>query len=148
MDSQELGHGYFTELLNEDSQLNDSTYIWPNETNEESPLFSLNEEISTRKSARGANFTPEEDKLLVSAWLNCSVDAIQGTDQKHSQLWGKIFEYFQQFKQTTTERTTKSLSHRWSVIQKATNKFCAKLAQVGQLNQSGMTEQDKVYLFI
>ncbi|KAG6648247.1 hypothetical protein CIPAW_07G134100 [Carya illinoinensis] len=30
-----------------------------------------------------------------------------------------------------------------SVIQKATNKFCAKLAQVEGLNQSGMTEQDK-----
>ncbi|KAG2663149.1 hypothetical protein I3760_16G014100 [Carya illinoinensis] len=95
------------------------------------------------KSVRGANFTPEEDKLLVSAWLNCSLDAVQGTDQKHSQLWEKIFEYFQQYKETTNERTIKSLIHRWSVIQKATNKFCAKLAQVEGLNQSGMTEQDK-----
>ncbi|KAG2674331.1 hypothetical protein I3760_13G128600 [Carya illinoinensis] len=95
------------------------------------------------KSVRGANFTPEEDKLLVSAWLNCSLDAVQGTDQKHSQLWEKIFEYFQQYKETTNERTIKSLIHRWSVIQKATNKFCAKLTQVEGLNQSGMTEQDK-----
>ncbi|KAG2711526.1 hypothetical protein I3760_04G081000 [Carya illinoinensis] len=94
------------------------------------------------KSVRGANFTPEEDKLLVSAWLNCSLDAVQGTDQKHSQLWEKKFEYFQQFKETINERTIKSLIHRWSVIQKATNKFCAKLAQVEGLNQSGMTEQD------
>ena len=36
------------------------------------------------------------------------------------------------------------MTHRWSVIQKATNKFCATLAQVGRLNQSGMTEHDKV----
>ncbi|KAG6626143.1 hypothetical protein CIPAW_15G027200 [Carya illinoinensis] len=48
-----------------------------------------------------------------------------------------------QYKETTNERTIKSLIHRWSVIQKATNKFCAKLAQVEGLNQSGMTEQDK-----
>ncbi|WOH09544.1 hypothetical protein DCAR_0729001 [Daucus carota subsp. sativus] len=92
---------------------------------------------------RGVNFTPGEDKLRVSAWLNTSIDAIQGTDQKHYQLWGKIFEYFEQYKETTNERTVKSLTHRWSVIQKATNKFCATLAQVGRLNQSGMTEHDK-----
>ncbi|KAG2668160.1 hypothetical protein I3760_15G147400 [Carya illinoinensis] len=96
-----------------------------------------------KKSVRGANFTPEEDKLLVSTWLNCSLDAVQGTNQKHSQLWKKIYKYFQQFKETTNEQTIKSLIHRWSVIQKATNKFCAKLAQVEGLNQSGMTDQDK-----
>ncbi|KAF5823571.1 hypothetical protein HanXRQr2_Chr01g0039781 [Helianthus annuus] len=56
---------------------------------------------------------------------------------------GKIFEYFQQHKETTTERTIKSLSNRWSCIQKATNSFCSCLAQVERLNQSGMTEQDK-----
>ncbi|KAG2725413.1 hypothetical protein I3760_01G064900 [Carya illinoinensis] len=122
---------YFTNLLSQDPQLDASPPLPPNEPN------------GVRKSVRGANFTPEEDKLLVSAWLNCSLDAVQGTDQKHSQLWEKIFEYFQQYKETTNERTIKSLIHRWSVIQKATNKFCAKLAQVEGLNQSGMTEQDK-----
>ncbi|KAJ0753799.1 putative glutathione transferase [Helianthus annuus] len=98
---------------------------------------------SVKKSTRGVNFIPEEDKLLVSAWLNHSLDAIQGTDQKYSQLWEKIFEYFQQHKETTIERTIKSLSNRWSCIQKATNSFCSCLAQVERLNQSGMTEQDK-----
>ncbi|KAG2729069.1 hypothetical protein I3760_01G233400 [Carya illinoinensis] len=67
-----------------------------------------------------------------------------GTDKKYAQLWKKISEYFQQFKETSHERTIKSLIHRWSVIQKATNKFCAKLAQVEGLNQSSMTDQDKI----
>ncbi|KAG6647879.1 hypothetical protein CIPAW_07G108700 [Carya illinoinensis] len=92
-------------------------------TIDDSPPLPPNEPNGVRKSVRGANFTPEEDKLLVSAWLNCSLDA--------------------QYKETTNERTIKSLIHQWSVIQKATNKFCAKLAQVEGLNQSGMTEQDK-----
>lgn len=136
---------YFTDLLNQDHV--DSTYIWQSETsprtNDDSPPFPPNEEITNRKTVRGANFTPEEDKLLVSAWLNCSIDVVQGTDQKHSQLWGNFFEYFQQYKETTNERTIKSLTHRWSVIQKATNKFCGKLAQVLESNPSGMIEQDK-----
>ncbi|XP_042988590.1 uncharacterized protein LOC122316116 [Carya illinoinensis] len=146
MDSQDLTSMYFTNLLSQDPQL-DPTYGGQSGSSpltlHNSPTQPPNEPIGVRKSVRGANFTPEEDKLLVSAWLNCSLDAVQGTDQKHSQLWEKIFEYFQQFKETTTERTIKSLIHRWSVIQKATNKFCAKLAQVEGLNQSGMTDQDK-----
>ncbi|KAG2721677.1 hypothetical protein I3760_02G092400 [Carya illinoinensis] len=146
MDSQDRGHMYFTNLLSQDPQLDPTCGGQSGSspmTLGDSPPLPLNEPIGIRKSVRGANFTPEEDKLLVSAWLNCSLDAVQGTDQKHSQLWEKIFDYFQQYKETTNERTIKSLIHRWSVIQKATNKFCAKLAQIEGLNQSGMTDQDK-----
>ncbi|KAG6628716.1 hypothetical protein CIPAW_14G032300 [Carya illinoinensis] len=146
MDSQDSGHMYFTNLLRQDPQL-DPTYGGQSGnspmTIDASPPLPPNEPNGIRKSMRGANFTPEEDKLLVSAWLNCSLDAVQGTDQKHSQLWEKIFEYFQQYKETTNEQIIKSLIHRWSAIQKATNKFCAKLAQVERLNQSDMTKQDK-----
>ncbi|KAM0047791.1 putative glutathione transferase [Helianthus debilis subsp. tardiflorus] len=131
MDSQDQGI-YYTNLLHGNSIV----------SLEDSPPLPTNP-ISVKKSTRGVNFIPEEDKLLVSAWLNHSLDAIQGTDQKYSQLWEKIFEYFQQHKETTTERTIKSLSNRWSCIEKATNSFCSCLAQVERLNQSGMTEQDK-----
>ncbi|KAG6633294.1 hypothetical protein CIPAW_12G038500 [Carya illinoinensis] len=131
MDSQDSGHMYFTNLLSQNPQL-DPTYGGQSGnspmTIDASPPLPPNEPNGVRKSVRSANFTPEEDKLLVS---------------KHSQLWQKIFEYFQQYKETTNEPTIKSLIHRWSVIQKATNKFCAKLAPVEGLNQSGMTEQDK-----
>ncbi|KAG2721944.1 hypothetical protein I3760_02G105400 [Carya illinoinensis] len=127
MDSQDGGHMYFTNLLSQDPQL-EPTYGGQCGTSpltlDDSPPLPPNEPIGIRKSVRGANFTPEEDKLLVSAWLNCSLDAVQGTDQKHSQLWEKNFEYFQQFKETTNERTIKSLIHRWSVIQKAKQILC------------------------
>ncbi|KAI7742211.1 hypothetical protein M8C21_017767 [Ambrosia artemisiifolia] len=108
-----------------------------------SPPLPPNNPTSGKKSNRGVNFSPEEDKLLVSAWLNCSIDSIQGTDQRHTQLWEKISDYFQQHKETTAERSIKSLTNRWSCIQKATNAFCAILAQVEGLNKSGMTDQDR-----
>ncbi|KAE9451379.1 hypothetical protein C3L33_16751, partial [Rhododendron williamsianum] len=41
--------------------------------------FTAMESIS-KKPQRGGNFTVEEDKLLVSAWLNISMDAVQGDD--------------------------------------------------------------------
>ncbi|KAG6647360.1 hypothetical protein CIPAW_07G073800 [Carya illinoinensis] len=78
-----------------------------------------NEPIGNRKSVRGANFNLEEDKLLVSAWLNCSLDAVQGTDQKYSQLWEKIYEYFQQFKETTNDQTVAQMTNTRGGFEKA-----------------------------
>ncbi|XP_018818225.2 glutathione S-transferase T2-like [Juglans regia] len=41
-------------------------------------------------------------------------------------------------------RSGGSLTNRWSVIQKCTNKFCAAVAQIESLHPSGATEQDKI----
>ncbi|KAG2678936.1 hypothetical protein I3760_11G027100 [Carya illinoinensis] len=69
---------YFTNLLSQDPQL-DPTYSGQSGTSpltlDDSPTVPPNEPIDIRKSVRDANFTPEEDKLLVSTWLNCSLDA-------------------------------------------------------------------------
>ncbi|KAF5458880.1 hypothetical protein F2P56_022875 [Juglans regia] len=145
MDSEEHGNMFFTSLLTQEPEL-DHIYVGQGEhpvTLDDSPPPPQVQPPSQRKSVRGANSTPEEDKLLVSTWLNSSIDAIQGTDQKHAQLWKKVSQYFNDYKESTNERSVGSLIHRWSAIQKATNKFCTKLAQVEGLNQSGMTEQDK-----
>ncbi|XP_076895916.1 uncharacterized protein LOC143548710 [Bidens hawaiensis] len=130
MDSQSQ---YYTNLLTGNSHM----------TLDDSPPLPLTYPTNVKRSVRGTNFVSEEDKLLVSAWLNCSIDAIQGTDQKESQFWEKVLEYFDQYKKTTTERSLKSLTHRWSCIQKATNYFCSYLDQVEGLNQSGLTDHDK-----
>ncbi|KAK9080096.1 hypothetical protein SSX86_001771 [Deinandra increscens subsp. villosa] len=133
----------------EDQEMNFTTLLSQDDYHlglDDSPTIPHDNPTNVNKCARarGINFSLEEDKLLVSAWLNCSIDAVQGTDQKYAQLWEKIFGYFQQHRETTAERTIKSLIHRWSCIHRATNKFCAKLAQVESLNQSGITEQDKL----
>ena len=38
---------------------------------------------SNSKRSRGGNFTVEEDLLIISAWINTSLDAIQGNEQKY-----------------------------------------------------------------
>ena len=81
-----------------------------------------------KKPPRGGKFTVEEDLLLVSAWLNISMDPIAGNQQKHNAFWEKIYEYFKKEKTSCTNRTANSLMHRWSTIQLKTNKFCGCLA--------------------
>lgn len=88
---------YFMTLLNQDPQI-DQTYISQTQQSpilvEDSPPPPQIETIFVKKSARGVNFTQEEDKLLVSAWLNTNIDVIQETNQKRAQLWDKISQYF------------------------------------------------------
>ncbi|KAF5460555.1 hypothetical protein F2P56_020419, partial [Juglans regia] len=99
----------------------------------------------SKKVQRGASFTVEEDNLLVSAWLNISIDAIRGTDQKSTQMWERITTFYHEYKKPNiVDRSEGSLMNRWSTIQKLTNKFCAYIAQVESLHPSGATEQDKI----
>ncbi|XP_047335517.1 glutathione S-transferase T3-like [Impatiens glandulifera] len=78
------------------------------------------------KKARSKNFSLEEDLLLVSAWLNTSIDPIHGTDQTNSQYWSKVGAYYKKVikKNKYGQRIDKSLTNRWSTIQQVVNKFC------------------------
>lgn len=40
--------------------------------------------ITSKTSRRGGNFTIEEDKLIVSAWLNTSLDPVHENEYKKS----------------------------------------------------------------
>ncbi|KAG6650219.1 hypothetical protein CIPAW_06G026600 [Carya illinoinensis] len=99
----------------------------------------------SKKVQRGAFFTVEEENLLVSTWLNISIDAIRGTDQKSTQMWERITIFYHEYKKSNiANRSEGSLMNRWFTIQKWTNKFCAYIAQVESLHPSGATEQDKI----
>ena len=95
----------------------------------------------------GVKFTVKEDLLLVSAWLNISMDPIVGNQQKRNTYWDNIYEYFEKEKTSCISRTANSLMNRWSTIQIKTNKFCGCLDQVERRNESGLSEQDKVFFF-
>ena len=53
-----------------------------------SPISSQIE--TTKKSQRGGNFTTEEDSMLISAWLNISLDPVQGNEQKSKAYWLRV----------------------------------------------------------
>ena len=48
------------------------------------------ENASSTKGKRGSNFTVEEDKLLMAAWLNTSVDAINSNEQTQNTFRQKV----------------------------------------------------------
>ncbi|XP_062010574.1 glutathione S-transferase T3-like [Rosa rugosa] len=112
-------------------------------TYEETPRAPSNKKAQ-RQAQRQANFTIEEDKLLVSAWLNIGLDPVKGADQKKKQFWKRITDYFEKHKKWSAERSEKSLTNRWSTISSTVSKFCGHYAQFEHLRRSGYTEQDKI----
>ncbi|PAN05650.1 hypothetical protein PAHAL_1G141000 [Panicum hallii] len=93
---------------------------------------------------RSKNFSDHEDEVLVSGWLNISLDPVVGKDQKDGRYWSLICEYFHEHKTCSSKRTINSLMHRWESIQKCVNKFCGCLTRIELRCQSGTTMQDKV----
>ncbi|KAI7979809.1 hypothetical protein LOK49_Contig242G00001 [Camellia lanceoleosa] len=81
------GDPFFANLLQEgsniDSQFMESQYMSQVGlvVGHESPFSTQLE--STAKKSRGGNFSIEEDNMVVSAWLNISLDVVHGNEQKN-----------------------------------------------------------------
>ncbi|TVU34389.1 hypothetical protein EJB05_16221, partial [Eragrostis curvula] len=93
---------------------------------------------------RGQNSKEEEDILLVSAWLNVSMDAIQGVEQPQGKYWARIHEYFHEHKTFESNRTESSLMNRWSGLQHDVNVFCGCVTRIEGRNRSGESYDDKI----
>ncbi|TVU26563.1 hypothetical protein EJB05_29116 [Eragrostis curvula] len=93
---------------------------------------------------RSKSYSVDEDTLLVSAWLNVSLDPIQGVDQSRSTYWKRIYDYFHANKTFDSDRTQGSLMNRWSGIQHDVNAFAGCLSRIETRNQSGCTVDDKI----
>lgn len=141
------GHGaYYTNLMNEGTYNENYEDILdtPTEFQQTPPIKDNNPSSKATRKQKGENFTEEEDRLLVSAWLNVSTDATQGTNQKYCTFWKRIYMFYETNKGDIAERSQNSLMHRWNVIQEIVSRFCGALSQIENRNQSGQTIYDKV----
>ncbi|KAI8545972.1 hypothetical protein RHMOL_Rhmol07G0079200 [Rhododendron molle] len=138
------GDGCYTILFPERSNLEDEHNMEYSNHGDQSSQLAQKARSTTKKSQRGGNFMIEEDILLVSAWLNISLDPVQGNEQKHKTYWLRVWEYFHEHKNFKSERNQNSLMNRWSTIQIATNKFCACFAQIESKHHTGVPAKDQV----
>jgi hypothetical protein len=99
-----------------------------------------------KKSQRNKNFSPEEDCLLVSAWLNTSKDPITGVEQQTKQFWTRVHAYFVENGGNLNNRFQISISSRWQEINREVGKFVGFVTQIENRQQSGMTKESRVIL--
>ena len=133
--------GYLTDLLMNDTDLYDDTI--PSNPTVLAPV--QNEVVQRlRKSQRTKNFSVEEDKLIVSAWLNTSKYAITGNEQQGGAFWQIILQYLKLHGGNHEERSQSSIKSRWTGINAKCSKFVGFHSQIERLRQSGHTEQNNV----
>ena len=143
MDSRH--YSSFTDVLRGNINLEDELFS----VFENSPMkvqdSPLNDEVATskKKTTRDINFSPEEDKLLVAAWLNTNVDPVYGNKQHKTTFYGKVAKYFKDHK-TDSTCSVSSLTSQWGTTNRETVKFCGSLAKIEAKNESGTTTEMKV----
>uniref|UniRef100_J3MJ68 No apical meristem-associated C-terminal domain-containing protein n=1 Tax=Oryza brachyantha TaxID=4533 RepID=J3MJ68_ORYBR len=95
---------FYTNLLSENTYTFDYGDMG-SQPEQEQP--NRNEPGKSRRQSqkRTKNFSDEEDYLLVSAWLNISLDAVQGVDQSKSTYWNRIYKYFHEHKTFNSDRS-------------------------------------------
>jgi hypothetical protein len=101
---------------------------------------------SAKKSQRSKNFSPDEDCLLVSVWLNTSKDPITGVEQQTKQFWARVHIYFVENGGNLNNCSQISISSRWQEINRKVGKFVGFVTQIKNRQQSGMTEESRVML--
>nr|POE99892.1 glutathione s-transferase t3 [Quercus suber] len=95
--------------------------------------------VTPNPTKRGGNFSVDEDNLLVSAWLNTSVDAVQCADQRIAKFWKKIWQYFCENNTCGTTRFASSLQSQWGNINREISRFAGFMAKIEARNPSGGT---------
>ncbi|XP_013639303.1 PREDICTED: glutathione S-transferase T3-like [Brassica oleracea var. oleracea] len=90
-------------------------------------------------------WTPSDDEVLMSAWLNTSKDAVVGNDQKGGTFWQRVGDYYEASRNVGEGGDANSHTHwkqRWSKINDQTNKFAPAYATAERQISSGQNEND------
>ena len=100
--------------------------------------------IEKGKSNKGKNWCSDEDKVLIAAWANTSLDIV-GTDQNRDAYWARISEYYNTHKESSwPERNPNAINCRYTLINRETSKFCGCLQYILNKEESGTTIAEKV----
>jgi hypothetical protein len=82
---------YFANLVNGAFETFEDVSKTPVELQSTALIKDMNKSSKSNLNQKGKNFTEEEDKLLVAAWLNVSTDPTQRTNQTRGTFWRRIY---------------------------------------------------------
>ena len=98
---------------------------------------------ASRKERR--TWSPGDDVLLISSWLNTSKDAVVNNEQKLGAFWSRVAAYFSASQVSGGEqREGNNCKHRWHKINEQVCKFCGAYEDATRERSSGQNENDVV----
>ena len=93
-------------------------------------------------------WTPTDDVVLISSWLNTSKDPVVGNEQKSSGFWQRIATYFAASPLVAgcQEREAGHCKQRWHRINDLVSKFCGSYETATRERTSGQNENEVLKL--
>ncbi|KAL1212580.1 Glutathione S-transferase T3 [Cardamine amara subsp. amara] len=131
----------FVELLNSQQ---DNFPFFSSQCTEDS---SFGEDTTAERRER-RKWTPTDDVVLISSWLNTSKDPVVGNEQKSGAFWKRIAAYFAASPKAAG-RENREPSHckqRWQKINDLVCKFCGSYEAATRKKASGQNENDVLKL--
>uniref|UniRef100_A0A0D3C5V5 Myb-like domain-containing protein n=1 Tax=Brassica oleracea var. oleracea TaxID=109376 RepID=A0A0D3C5V5_BRAOL len=101
---------------------------------------------ASRKERR--TWSPGDDVLLISSWLNTSKDAIVGNEQRLNAFWKRIVVYYNASPSVggCEKREPAHCKNRWQKINDQVCKFCGAYEAANREKTSGQNENDVLKL--
>ncbi|XP_022548381.2 glutathione S-transferase T3-like isoform X2 [Brassica napus] len=102
----------------------------------------LGETPAERKERR--TWTPTDDQVLISAWLNTSKDPIVGNEQRSGAFWQRIAAYFAASPKigASERRESSHCKQHWHKINDQVGKFCGAFEAASRERTSGQNDND------
>ncbi|KAF8108899.1 hypothetical protein N665_0104s0210 [Sinapis alba] len=139
----------FVELLNSQQ---DSVFCSVEDSVELSssqvPFFSTQaddvEQDSPAERKERRTWTPTDDVVLISSWLNTSKDPVVGNEQRSIAFWKRIAAYFSASPKLAgrDKREASHCKQRWHKMNDLVCKFCGAYEAANRMRSSGQNEND------
>uniref|UniRef100_A0A0D3BIL9 Myb-like domain-containing protein n=1 Tax=Brassica oleracea var. oleracea TaxID=109376 RepID=A0A0D3BIL9_BRAOL len=96
------------------------------------------------QSVENGEWTPKDDILLISSWLNTSKDPVVSNEQRSDAFWTRIAAYFAASRQDggCEQREARHCKQRWHMINDLVCKFCGAYEAASREKTSGQNEND------
>ena len=105
------------------------------------------EDSPTQRKER-KKWTPSDDLVLISAWLNTNKDPVVSNEQKAGAFWSRIAAYYAASPKVERgdKREPLQCKQRWQKLNDLVCKFCGSYAAATRQKTSGQSESDVVKL--
>ncbi|XP_024015027.1 glutathione S-transferase T3-like [Eutrema salsugineum] len=100
------------------------------------------EEVGVTSKVIRRPWSPAEDTLLISSWLNTSKDPVVGNEQKSGTFWSRIALYFAANHKGGEIRESGHCKQRWHKINDLVSKFCGAYEAATRERTSVQNEND------
>ncbi|XP_013613781.1 PREDICTED: glutathione S-transferase T3-like [Brassica oleracea var. oleracea] len=143
MDSNPFTHtGNFVDLLHSQQSISFANYEDISTLSSSQHPSLHRDDVGERRERK--TWTPTDDILVISSWLNTSKDPVVSNEQKAGTFWKRVAACFNASPKAAggEERTPNNCKQRWHKINDLVCKFCDAYEAATRKKSSGCNEND------